>query len=129
MPDNMTVTAKIGETGKVITVVLKDTDPDTGELAPKDLTGYTNLVMQVTKSNGTVVIAGAACVADADQSTNPGKITCTLNVTVAAHSGLVAGSHRLEFSGLNASGKRRYWPLSKNETRTYGKFIVQDALS
>lgn len=122
-----TITAKIGETGKVITVVLKNTDAN-GVLQPHNLTGYTALKMQVEKTNGTVVMSEVACVADADQSANPGKITCTTDITVAAHAGLVKGTHRVEFSGLNSGGKKRYWPLDKDGNRTYGKFIIQEAL-
>jgi len=129
MADNMVVTAKIGETGKEISVVLKNTDPATGALVPKNLTGYTDLKMQVEKSNGTVIIDQVACIADPDQTVNTGKITCTLDVTVAAHPALIIGDFLLEFSGLTSTGKKRYWPTNKQSTRTYGRFIVQKALS
>lgn len=125
MADNLTITAKIGETAKVITVILKESNAS-GVLVAKDLTGYTSIKMQVEKSNGTVIMNEVACVlSDAAN----GVITCTTDITVAVHTGLVAGTHRVEFSGLNSAGKKRYWPLNKNSERTYGKFIVQAALS
>ncbi len=141
MADNLTVVAKIGETGKVITVVLKDTQA--GVLSPVDLTGYTNIKMQVETSGGEVIMNEVACVADADQSTNPGLITCTTDITVAVHAGLRAGTFptpftrddhvqeqfRLEFSALNAGGKKCFWPIDTDTRRTYGIFIVQEALN
>ncbi len=128
MADNGTIVAKIGETGKVITVTLKETNA-AGVLVPKDLTGYTSIKMQVEKTNGTVVMDQVACVADADQTTNPGKITCTTDITVAAHPALVVGTHRVEFSGLNSGGKKRYWPMNKVGDRTFATMVVQAALS
>ena len=128
MADNMVIVSKIGETGKVFTIILKETD-STGALVPKNLAGYTSIKMQVETAGGTIIMDQVVCVADADQTANPGKITCTTDITVVAHIGLVKGDHRLEFSGLNASGKKRYWPINKNGERTYGHFIVQAALS
>lgn len=127
MIDNLTVTAKIGETAKVITVVLKDTD-ESGSLVPKDLTGYTQLRMQVEKENGTVIIGNAACLMDPDQATNPGRITCTLDIITSTYSNLAEGKYRLEFNGLNPSGRKRYWPMDADQKRTYGVFIVQKGL-
>ncbi len=126
MADNLIVTAKIGETGKVVSVILKETNATTGLLAPKDLTGYTNVLMQVEKSNGTVVMNQVPCVIT---NALTGEITCTTDITVALHPGLIKGDHQLEFSGLNAAGKKRYWPVNKNESRTYGRMIIQAALS
>ncbi len=123
------ITAKIGETGKTITVILYETDPVTGLLVPKNLTGYTNIVMQVEHFNGTVIMNQVPCVAAGNQSVDTGKIVCTTDITVAAHPALVAGDFRLEFSGLNDVGKKRYWPLNAEGDRTYGRFIVQDPLA
>lgn len=129
MSSTPTTAVKIGETGKIITVVLKNADAN-GTLQPTDLSGYTDIKMQVEKLDGTVIIDGAACVADPDQSTNPGKVTCTTDITVATHTNLEknAVGYRWEFTALNATGKRRYWPLDENERHTYGKFIVHEGL-
>lgn len=128
MADNMTVTAKIGETAKLISVILKETDPVSGSMVPKDLTGYTAMAMRVTSTLGSIVINNAPCVIDNDQVTNKGKITCTLDITVAAQPGLVTGTHRLEFNALNPGGKKRFWPLDPQGDETYGTFVVQNAL-
>lgn len=124
--DNLTLVAKIGTTAKVFTVILKESN-SAGLLVAKDLTGYTSMKMQVEKSSGAIIMDQVACVIDAVPTT--GQITCTTDITVAAHAGLVVGTHRVEFSGLNSAGKKRYWPLNKNSERTYGKFVVQAALS
>lgn len=128
MADNLVLVCKIGETGKVFTVTLKNTNA-AGVLVGTNLTGYTSILMQVEKSNGTVIMDQVACVADADQTANPGKITCTTDITLAAHANLKKDTYRLEFSALNSTGKKRYWPMNAVDVRTYGKFIVQDALS
>lgn len=124
-----TIAAKIGETGKVISVVLKNAN-SSGVLVPLNLTGYTEIKMQVESVHGAVIIDGADCVADADQSANTGLITCTTDITTAAHTNLVKNpaGYRWEFTALNPAGKRRYWPLDVNEEHTYGVFIVHDGL-
>lgn len=128
MVDNLTIVGKIGETGKVISVVLKSTN-ENGQSEAQDLTGYTQLKMQVETSQGEVIMNAVACVADGDQVANKGLITCTTDMTPATHSNIKKGKHRVEFSGLNGSGKKRYWPMNANQQRTYGTFVIQDALS
>jgi hypothetical protein len=126
--DNLTCVVKIGETAKVISVILKETDPVSGDMLPKDLTTYSQMQMKVTSTLGAVIINNAPCVIDANQMANKGKITCTLDITVAAQPGIVPGTHRLEFNGLNAAGKQRYWPIDEDGERTYGTFIIQRSL-
>ncbi len=128
--DNLTVVAKINETSKVISILLKETN-SSNALVAKDLTGYTGMVMQVeaphASGGGTVIMNAVPCVIDAAPTT--GKITCTTDFTVALHPNMAAGTYNLEFSGLNAAGKRRYWPLDKNSARTFGKMIIQNPLA
>lgn len=124
----MIAVCKIGETGKVFSVVLKSTNV-AGTLVPHDLTGYTELKMQVEKPNGTVIMNQVECEADADQTTNTGLITCTTDITPDEHPNLIKGEFLLEFSGLNADGKKRYFPENAVHQRTYGKMVIQNALS
>ncbi len=125
MADNLVVVGKLNETAKVITVTLKETNAS-GVLVAKDLTGYTSLNMQVEDDAGKVIMNQVACVIVTAAS---GIISCTTDMTVAVHPGLVVGEFNLEFSGLNAAGKKRYWPMNKHQERTYGKFIVQAPLA
>lgn len=130
MAENLIICGKIGETGKVITVALKSSN-SSGVLAAHDLTNYTALKMQVEKSDGTVVMSEVACAISG--SATLGIITCTTDLTVATHPALVASTddepHRVEFSGLNAAGKKRYWPMNKQGERTYGYFYIQAPLA
>lgn len=124
--DNTTVVCKIGETGKVFTFTLKESNTAGAQVA-KDLTGYTAIKMQVESSDGTVIMDQVDCVVSSPATA--GIITCTTDIATATHPGLVAGTHNLEFSGLNAAGKKRYWPLNEQAQRTFGKMVVQAALA
>lgn len=130
MADNLVVVGKLNETGKVITVALKSSN-SSGVMAAHDLTGYTSIKMQVETPGGTVVMNEVACVISGTATL--GIITCTTDLTVAVHAGLIVSPentpHRLEFSGLNAASKKRYWPLNKQGARTYGSFIIQNPLA
>lgn len=129
MVDNVTFVGKINETGKVITVILKESN-SAGTLVPKDITGYTNIKMQVKTKQGAVVMDQVPCVIT---SAAAGEITCTTDLTVALHPGLIVSPektpHLLEFSGLNSAGKKRYWPINANGERTYGRCVIQNALA
>ena len=125
MPDNMTLTGKIGETAKVFTITLKHTHAS-GVLVAHDLTGYTNLKLQVETPTGQVIMDQVDCALSVAAS---GIITCTTDLTTAVHPNLVAGTFRAEFSGDNAAGKKRYWPINAQSERTYGKMIIQDPLA
>lgn len=124
--DNLTLLGKIGETGKVWTVTLKSSNAS-GVLVAHDLTGYTDIKLQVETLGGTVVMDQVACAVSSPATA--GVITCTTDLTVGTHAGLVKGEFRCEFSGLNAAGKKRYWPLNAQGQRTFGKCIIQEALA
>lgn len=125
MADNMVLTGKIGETGKTWTVALRSTNAS-GVMAAHDLTGYTEMKLQVEDARGNVIMDQVECsVTDAEE----GTITCTTDLTTDEHAGLIAGTFRAEFSGLNGAGKKRYWPINAQSERTYGKMIIQDPLA
>lgn len=129
MADNMQIVCKIGETKVYFSVVLKDTKPDTGILSPTDLTGWSGIKMTVKRTDGTVIIDDLECNADGNQTLNTGKIVSNpVDLTTGEFAELVTGRHMVEFAAVNESGGVRFFPMSDDDVKTYGEFIVQESL-
>jgi len=120
MAENIYHTFKQGEIGKILQFTLAD------ENGLFDLTGWT--VTFAASLNGESAFAGQAVTLN-DQLTNPGECYHQLNATTAAIDPNVRGEIYLgelkAVQGLNVF----YWPVDKDNRRTYFKIEVQAPLS
>jgi hypothetical protein len=121
MADNLYFTFKQGEGGKVLVFTLKD------ESGLFPLTGW--VVTLACKLNGASVFTAQACVNDPDQVLNKGVTRHTLNATTAAIAPNTGGqTYTAELKATSGSNVF-YWPVDKDNRRTYFKMEVQSPLS
>lgn len=114
---NYETTARMGETGFVITTQLFD------ENGAVDLTAWVGVVMNIkTRSGTSIVTADPSTITDVVN----GIITNTLDVTVAAFPNMVKGRHRMLFTATDQAGDLHTFP--KSERHPYGTLIVLEAL-
>jgi hypothetical protein len=120
MPENnFEYTTTLGSTERVLVF---DVEDENGSFA---LTGWT-AVLNVTTSDGTAIITNRACVIDPDQVTNPGRLRCTIDFTVAAFPAMVVsptnGFHKMRLKLTDPAGDISYYPGTR--TVPYGKLYV-----
>lgn len=116
--NNLIYVHKIGENGAVLTAHLSDRD---GFVT---LTGWT-VTLNVSRG-ATLLVDDAPCVPDPDQTTNKGKLTCTINNPAFA-----ALTRVEELNGefkLVQGPTTLYFPKSPDNKRTYFTFEVQKSL-
>jgi len=112
---NLTHVVKIDEVGKIIDFTLRDVD------GTVDLTNYT-VTMNISK--GSTAVISAAAVTKRNQVTNEGEAYHTWTAaTIPDTAGTYKGELKLVY-GSNVL----YWPVDKNNERTYFTVIVQEAL-
>jgi hypothetical protein len=127
MADNTKAKVKIGETVS-LKATLKDTDEDTGLLVPLSLTGY--LSVRMTAVNGsTVMLDEVPCtILPLQDTTDKGKVVCTIEATVDNYPNLRDGTCKLEFKAVDSGGGIHYFP-KRDRKYTYGTIEFQEPLS
>lgn len=109
-------TFKRGSKGKVLTGNLRDAD------GPFQITG--TLTVKAWKPRSTTNAWDAiACVPDADQVSNKGNFSVTLDDTSAS---IDAGTYNIEFKH-SSGGNDSYWPDDANPNKTYGTLVVTES--
>lgn len=114
---NYETTARMGETGFVITTPLID------ENGAVPLTGWASVNLTVKTTGGVMIVDSTACtITDVAN----GVVSIALDITTTAFPNMRKGRHRMIFTGIDASGDEHTFP--KSEKRPYGILIVLEAL-
>jgi hypothetical protein len=115
MANNYKHYRRVGATGGLITDTLSDAN------GPKNLTGWTDLVIVALHPDSTAEKFRQTITPDADQTNNPGEISYQPVGTDVD----TAGTFRFFYEGRDPSGELWYFPTDDPEgSRAHGQLII-----
>ena len=112
---NLTTTIKQGEVGKITNFTLRDS------AGLVNLTAYT--ITMTLKKGSTVTVDGVS-ITKKNQTTSTGECYHTWNADTAI---IATGNHKGNLKLVNGTTVL-YWPVDKNDKRTYFEVEVQEPI-